>query len=68
MTYENYAQLDFTVKVHAAGGITRAPLQVTSYSIDAAALLTLNFDHPLAVPESALMDTQDSDSIDYRIE
>ena len=60
MTYANSATLDFTVKVHGEGEVTRPPLLVTSYKIDSTALLTLNFNHPLALPELAVQNVEDS--------
>ena len=67
-TYANYAWLDFIVKVHAKGELTQPSLLVTSGKIDPVGLLTLHFNHPLAVPESAVFDQEDSDQVDYKIE
>ena len=43
VTYANSVNLDFVVKVHGAGQFVRAPLLITSSSINEQGLFTLTF-------------------------
>ena len=52
VTYDNAAQLSFTVEIKSGtGDLARPPLLVENCYLNAQGILTLQFNFPLAVPE-----------------
>ena len=52
VTYDNTAQLDFTVEIESGtGDLATSELIVSNYYLDAQGVLSLEFNYPLAVPK-----------------